>query len=416
MTELNPYYYPNIEIENEMPKEKENKPLKQEIKVIFKDFLETTPIHALPFIARSKSWFMRIFWIFFFCALFGFGVYLVVKALMDYYDYPVVSEVQENIERQPEFPAITICNLDPFITSYAADYVEKRFLDLSNFTKEELLSPTSAIFYKLSNARRFILNEINNPSISLTNKRKFGYSLEETLIDCHYNNENCKNTTDDDFVWHFSYNYGNCYTYNSGFKYELNENPLKKSVPKKVAKKPGSLFGLNLEIFTGVADSLYSLKNYGAIVFIHNQTSLPETSSGILLKPGTHSDIVVKKSFSSLVPSPYSDCQNLDLFDFDRTLYDILDAASITYNQQDCLDLCMQQEIIRKCGCYYMEFLRLNNTNPCLSEEELECASIIYDSFAIQESTEKCEAQCPLECESLKYDFTISTAGNCFFP
>ena len=264
---------------------------------------------------------------------------------------------------------MTICNLDPFASSYASEYVEGKLFDGFNLKQDELLSPTSAIYYKLSNARRFILNEINNPSISLTNKRKFGYSLEETLIDCHYNNENCKNTTDDDFVWHFSYNYGNCYTYNSGFKYELNENPLKKSVPKKVAKKPGSLFGLNLEIFTGVADSLYSLKNYGAIVFIHNQTSLPETSSGILLKPGTHSDIVVKKSFSSLVPSPYSDCQNLDLFDFDRTLYDILDAASITYNQQDCLDLCMQQEIIRKCGCYYMEFLRLNNTNLLLKRK-----------------------------------------------
>lgn len=89
-------------------------------------------------------------------------------------------------------------------------------------------------------------------------------------------------------------------------------------MPKKVIKKPGSLFGLNLEVFTGSKDSLFSLKQYGAILFVHNQTSLPQSSPGILLKPGTHSDVVVKKSFSSLVPSPYSECQDIELFDFDR--------------------------------------------------------------------------------------------------
>ena len=307
--------------------------------------------------------------------------------------------------------------MDPLASSYATEYIEGRLFDSFDLKKEELLSPTAEIYYKLRNARRFILNEISDPNFNLTNKQRFGYPIGETLIDCHYNNENCKNLTSDVFIWYFSYTYGNCFTYNSGFSYNtdaLNQYSSKKSVPIKTVKKSGPLFGLSLEIFTGVTDSLFSLKNYGAILFVHNQTSLPETTSGILLKPGSHSDIVVKKTFSSLVPSPYSDCQNLDLFEFDRSLYNVLDEASIAYTQQDCLDLCMQQEIINKCGCYFLEFFQLNKSKPCLSEYELECASIIYDSFAIKDVVKICEGKCPLECDSQKFEFTISTAGNYF--
>lgn len=172
-------------------------------------------------------------------------------------------------------------------------------------------------------------------------------------------------------------------------------------------------------------------------MFVHNQTSLPQSSPGILLKPGTHSDIVVKKSFSSLVPSPYSKCENIDLLYFDRyiwnfttsfswwlkifsnknvfrTFFNVLDSASIAYNHKDCLDLCLQQEIIKKCDCYYLEFFKLNNTKPCLAEHEIECSNIIYEEFSIQDTVKLCPDQCPLEYESLKYEFTISTAGICF--
>jgi hypothetical protein len=241
---------------------------------------------------------------------------------------------------------------------------------------------------------------LSDPSYNETTRQKFGASLEETLVECRYNEENCL----DSFVWHFSYTYGNCFTFN---------------LPQvKYVKKTGPLFGLNMECLTGggVEKSPFtSLKSYGAILFVHNQTSKPETSSGILLKPGTHTDIVVKKSFTSLVPSPYSDCQDSSTFRFDKVYFNILQSENIKYNQQDCLDLCMQQEIVDRCNCYYLEFFKLNNqTKACLSVDEVNCAFASYEKFAEKDTVELCKNRCPLECDSLKYDFTISSAGGLF--
>ena len=262
--------------------------------------------------------------------------------------------------------------------------------------------------------RRFISNELSNPNLSFKTKQKYGYKIGETLIGCQFNNENCKLTTKKDFIWYFSYRYGNCFTFNSGFTFnsdEPNEKSPKVKVPIKSTKKPGPHFGLNLEIYSGISrDSVFSAKKYGSILFIHNQTSKPETSSGILLRPGSHSSVTVQKSFNSLTPSPYSECQKLDTYDFDRSLYDKLNEASISYNQQDCLDLCMQQEIIRKCGCYYLEFLQLNNSRPCLSTNEIECANAKYETFTEENTVKLCKHQCPLNCDSLKYILKVSRA------
>ena len=80
---------------------------RNEIKQAFNNAMETTPIHGLPFIVRSKSWYMKLFWILFFTTFAAFGTWLIIKALSDYFEYPVVSEIEEKIERQPEFPAVS---------------------------------------------------------------------------------------------------------------------------------------------------------------------------------------------------------------------------------------------------------------------------------------------------------------------
>ena len=42
-------------------------------------------------------------------------------------------------------------------------------------------------------------------------------------------------------------------------------------------------------------------KNFGAIVFVHNRSSLPETSESLNLQPGTFVDISIKKEVRSNV-------------------------------------------------------------------------------------------------------------------
>ena len=385
--------------------------VKAQMKETFVQNMETTPIHGLPNIVRTKYWYMRLFWILFFSVFAGFGTWLIIKAIMDYCEYPVVSSVAENVEQQPDFPSVTICNLDALATSYADSYMDKTLFELFKINPDEINTRTIAIHNQL---RQYVLNKISDPAFDYAHKQKFGYSIDETLIDCHYNDENCLRNTSLDFTWYYSYKYGNCFTFNSGFTY-LTDFP-SETTPRvdliaKTVKKPGVQFGLNLEMFAGSRDTLYSLKTYGAILFVHNQTSRPENSAGILLKPGSQTNIEVKKAFTSILAKPYSDCEDLTRLDFDRTLYSVLESHSLEYTQQDCLDLCMQQEIIAICKCYFLEFFQLNNTRPCLSLSEIECANKYYEQFNEKDIVNLCQKQCPLECDSQKYDYTISTSG-----
>ena len=64
-------------------------------------------------------------------------------------------------------------------------------------------------------------------------KRSLGYSIEEMLITCLYNNKQCAPR---DFNWYYSYNYGNCFSFNTGINQTYGTN-----VDKREARRPGNL-------------------------------------------------------------------------------------------------------------------------------------------------------------------------------
>ncbi len=79
-----------------------------------------------------------------------------------------------------------------------------------------------------------------------------------------------------------------------------------------------------------------------------------------------------------------------------------------TYRQNDCLNLCLQQYITQKCGCYYTKYPMYNQAKSCLNLTELTCISNQELDFANGYSA-KCLSKCPLECESVSYDYSVST-------
>jgi hypothetical protein len=128
-------------------------------------------------------------------------------------------------------------------------------------------------------------------------------------------------------------------------------------------------------------------------------------------QPGSHTNVHIRKKFHTYEPYPFSECRDLSTFEFDRTLFNVLVNSSLTYTQRYCFDLCMQQEIIFKCKCYYLEFSMLNHTYPCLSYDELECVNEVYNLFLEKETTLACLSQCPLEYDSMSYESSISTVS-----
>jgi hypothetical protein len=202
------------------------------------------------------------------------------------------------------------------------------------------------------------------------------------------------------------YDYGNCFQFNTG------RDTNGSSVPLKKAYTAGNRNGLHLELYANETQSDYSLQyDSGIIVFIHNQTSNPIPSEGIKIKPSFMSNIVLSKRFEMKQPYPYSDCYKIDEIEFNRTFYNKIIETNVTYTQRQCFDLCLQQMIIEKCGCYYLKYLKLSDVRPCINDTELVCLNEKYLNFIDSDMNQQCSDCCPMECECQLYSYTISTSN-----
>ena len=159
-----------------------------------------------------------------------------------------------------------------------------------------------------------------------------------------------------------------------------------------------SLFNLN----TNYANQLD-----GMIVFVHNSSSRPSESQSVFLKAGEMSYITVRRTHLIKYPWPYSDCTALASFSTDLRDF-ITSETNATYRQEDCLELCLQREIVQVCKCYFLKYLRISRFDePCLNLSQLECVNVQSKHASVGE----CAARsCPLECESVTYDVGVSSA------
>ena len=75
-------------------------------------FLTTISIPGVPGIFTSSNIFFSIFWTLLLLALFGVGLWNIALAIMDFYNYDVISNIKRVSPENVTFPAITICTKD----------------------------------------------------------------------------------------------------------------------------------------------------------------------------------------------------------------------------------------------------------------------------------------------------------------
>jgi len=218
--------------------------------------METTTGHGCPNVVRTKYWPVRIMWIFLVFVALGASGYMVYRAIVAYLKYDVTTQISTVKEIPTQFPTVTICNINPLIhgnltlRSYLEsinksqliepDYLDDQFnLDLFNSTDDEYYDYYDEEQFNQNN-KSFIdtYNEIKQDfynyiftQLNDADKKSLGYGLDEMLITCLYNNRKC---TTNDFNWYYSYDYGNCFSFNTGVN-ETNG----KDVKMKEAKRPG---------------------------------------------------------------------------------------------------------------------------------------------------------------------------------
>ena len=411
----------NEKIEKKTETESSENAIKTKLKEKFIELSSASTSHGFPNMFRTKHWPVRVMWLIFFLVSTGLCIFMVYRSVNDYLSYDVVNKIRDFSELPMVYPVITFCNVNPFINEENESFI-KKFLPITfnvsffqenydlnqtasendTYTNEYYAKNIEANFLTLKEAKAQALIEAMNPENGDVNRKKLGYPLKEILLNCLYNEKPC-NTSD--FTWTYLYDFGNCYQFNTGKDETGNSTTLKKSF---IA---GNKNGLYLELYSGEAESIYSLQpDSGLIAFIHNQSSKPVPSEGIRIQPHSLTSIVLKKVLTQRQPHPYSNCQDLNSFAFDKTLHNVIIDSGSSYKQKLCFDLCLQQIIINKCGCYDLKYLKVSNAAPCLNLTKSECANTEYLNFINNDINDMCSKFCPLECESQYFEYTISNS------
>ena len=80
----------------------------------FREFCANTTAHGLGQVALAKSWLERAFWMLIFIFAFIISVYQISRSIQDFLQYPTQTEVTLVNREKLIFPAVTICNTNPF--------------------------------------------------------------------------------------------------------------------------------------------------------------------------------------------------------------------------------------------------------------------------------------------------------------
>jgi len=133
----------------------------------------------------------------------GFSAYFVIESFLSYFSYEVTTTTRTLSETPAPFPKVTICNYNPFTTAESIEFLRminlktRPDIDMFNQTQLDGLNYVEKIdlFSSIySAATSYTLSR----NMSDVEKQKLGHRLEDILISCSFNGDEC---TPDDFVW-----------------------------------------------------------------------------------------------------------------------------------------------------------------------------------------------------------------------
>jgi hypothetical protein len=283
--------------------------------------------------------------------------FMVARGILEYLEFDVVTKVGYFNEVPAEFPTITICSINSY--------------------------------------------EKNDPVFENESKKSLGPNIDEILIYCAFNRNNCLPRN---FSRYYMYFYGNCFQFNSGKDYDGNNISLQK------VYREGRWSGLTMELFLN-ENKEFPVNSFdnGYKIFITNKSSLINTfSKGILAQPGSSLQITLHKVITEKLPSPYSECQNEYPND---PIYSMYKSNGIIYKERDCVQLCLQKQIVQKCGCFDPIFdIFDENMRPCFNQSQLECSKFFFAILYETGKDEICSNLCKPECSLISYDISLSTS------
>uniref|UniRef100_A0A8B9IVK3 Sodium channel epithelial 1 delta subunit n=1 Tax=Amazona collaria TaxID=241587 RepID=A0A8B9IVK3_9PSIT len=406
----------NARMEQEVAREEEKKEGLIEFYDSFKDmfefFCKNTTIHGTIRLVCSDSNRMKTaFWTLLFLASFGMLYWQFALMFSQYWAYPVVLTM--SMHSGPKmFPAITICNLDP----YRFELVSENLVQLDHMAEKSIaflygINTSASLFHvneknihikDLSSIGCHVLAVLNGPSLLQCNATggncfyktyssgmdailewyRFHYmnimsqlpviinisdheeQIEDMVYSCQYDGEPCRPS---DYV-HFHHPvFGSCYTFN------------RLSLILRAEQKD------HIPLLSTVA---------GVKVMIHNHNQTPFLEhEGFDIRPGIATTIGIQQDEVNRLGGNYGKCTTNGNDVNVKLLY------NNSYTLQACLHSCFQHIMVRKCGCGYYYYPLPPGAEYCDYNKQPAWGHCFYQLYnRLRNHHLNCFEQCPKPC------------------
>ncbi|XP_045866640.1 amiloride-sensitive sodium channel subunit alpha isoform X2 [Meles meles] len=388
---------------------------------LFQFFCNNTTIHgAIRLVCsqhnRMKTAFWAVLWLCAFCMMYWqFG-----QLFGEYFSYPVSLNINLNSDKLV-FPAVTICNLNPYRDTQIKGELEEldriteqTLYDLYKYNSSStvgahlrgrrdlgetwphplqrlaVLAPPSRV--RQARSAKSIVQD-NNPQVDRKDW-KIGFQLcNQNKSDCfyqtyssgvdavrewyrfHYINilARLRDTSLapgedmlDNFIFACRFNQASCSQANySHFHHPMYGNCYtfngKNSSNLWMSSMPGIKNGLSLTLRTEQNDFIPLLSTVtGARVMVHGQDEPAfMDDGGFNLRPGVETSISMRKEALDRLGGNYGDCTKNGSDVPVENLY------LSKYTQQVCIRSCFQEHMIKQCGCAYIFYPLPKNSEFC---------------------------------------------------
>jgi hypothetical protein len=384
--------------------------LVQKIKDLSIEWILSSTSHGLPNIFRTNQLYLKIVWLIFFLISSIACMFLIIKYMITFYDFEVTVSTKFEHETPIDFPAVTICNLNPFYKNRSFSFINTtlRTSKLDHLLFSTTL-PTGETPLSLSKTIMATLKSeaATSPSLTSQSRTELGFYIEDMLISCYYAGTVCNSS---DFNFFQSYDYGNCYTFNTN----ANNGGINK------ISSAGSGHGLELELFAGDQTEELFIYKRGFYVVVHNQSTSPiMDNEGVHVSTGAETNIGIVRTFYQKLGSPFSSCISDPTSNTSSTseLYQAIlnELGEKSYRQKYCFKLCYQKEVLKTCLCYDPKYPNIptfgkSTISSCRTTIEVSCMTNTSTLFEANDLNTQCSNFCPAECLTVDYALSITTA------
>ncbi|GBM15949.1 Acid-sensing ion channel 1C [Araneus ventricosus] len=351
--------------------------------------LKNSSIYAASRMNSSHFRPIRSVWLLVFAACLIGSICKIYGFYNLYRQYPVVVRLQVIHERNLEFPAVSICNLNRIKKKLTKICPPKRKCRPPSGSHLIVSERSSLSFCKLLPNGTRIQNEKNKSAIkfliwyfneSEMKRSRKGHQPSDFLVGCSFNGRDCSEARVSYFM---NFRFGNCVTFNKG-----NED----NEPLKVSQT-GVDSGLTLKIRLETDRYQPTTHTVGARMIIHDPHAIPSAEEeGFFIGPGYETLVSLRQTVIRRLPAPYKD--------------ECLDYRNFASNRDECIRKCIQNQNFKKCGCIDQTLAVMNNLTACdlMNVTESCCLDDALDEMSHNESA----CNCPLPCSAVYYNEELS--------